>query len=1066
MIKKLLIIGFAAVLILSLCGITNAAININLPIDPVTLRVQRTGSTYFKSQLKNVPPGYDVTNGTYNGWCAHKVNKIYENQDYVNTYLYSSYNGSLPGHLEHQNWSKVNYIINYKALGATWSQVQDAIWYILDFRTNLDDKERSMVENASDYVGTYNTTYFDLTAIIADAGVNVQRHFIEKRFIDPKVTNLVVMDVHNGNLSLSWDPSATNSYLSHYEIFRDNVLINTTSSTCFLDTGLQIGQLYTYKVRAVDVDGNKGLYSDPVSNKSTDTLGPSKVNNLKVDDAYNGNLSLSWSAAFDNSGFIHHYEIFRDDKSIANVSALSYLDSGLLLNVLYTYKVRAWDASSNFGPFSDPDSNMSTYLDDKDPSKVLNLTVKDVHNGNLSLSWSAAFDNSGFIHHYEIFRDDVFLNTSTSTSYLDTGLVIGQLYTYKVRAWDAANNSGPFSDEVSNISTDTLGPSKVNNLKVDDAYNGNLSLSWSAAFDNSGFIHHYEIFRDDKSIANVSALSYLDSGLLLNVLYTYKVRAWDASSNFGPFSDPDSNMSTYLDDKDPSKVLNLTVKDVHNGNLSLSWSAAFDNSGFIHHYEIFRDDVFLNTSTSTSYLDTGLVIGQLYTYKVRAWDAANNSGPFSDNVSNISTDTLPPSKVKNLQVFDALNGKLQLTWNAAKDNVGVHHYEIFRDNKSIDNTTSLNYLDKNLTNGVLYKYNVRAIDAAGNIGELSDDSYGLPSGCDEKPPSKVENLTVTDAFNGKLQLRWSPAKDNVGVHHYEIFRDNKSIGNTSSLEYLDKNLVNGQLYTYKVRAWDASSNFGPFSDPASGKPTKKSKPNPPSPPNNPKGSSTGSGLKNIPPVADASAGEPYSGFVNENIVFNGSKSYDPDQYIKSYHWDFGDGTSADGKIVNYKYSCPGNYIVKLTVFDTKGASDVNLTNALIHVRNYAPTNPNITGPTEGYINVNYNFTFYSQDDNSDNIKYVIKWGDGSMSESGYMPSGQLFNLSHKWIKPGNYMITVTANDSKDNSTTEFEITIYDIEIPEENNFILIIFALLALMFLLFFLLLAKRDKDDEEEQQN
>ena len=882
MIKKLLIIGFAAVLILSLCGITNAAININLPIDPVTLRVQRTGSTYFKSQLKNVPPGYDVTNGTYNGWCAHKVNKIYENQDYVNTYLYSSYNGSLPGHLEHQNWSKVNYIINYKALGATWSQVQDAIWYILDFRTNLDDKERSMVENASDYVGTYNTTYFDLTAIIADAGVNVQRHFIEKRFIDPKVTNLVVMDVHNGNLSLSWDPSATNSYLSHYEIFRDNVLINTTSSTCFLDTGLQIGQLYTYKVRAVDVDGNKGLYSDPVSNKSTDTLGPSKVNNLKVDDAYNGNLSLSWSAAFDNSGFIHHYEIFRDDKSIANVSALSYLDSGLLLNVLYTYKVRAWDASSNFGPFSDPDSNMSTYLDDKDPSKVLNLTVKDVHNGNLSLSWSAAFDNSGFIHHYEIFRDDVFLNTSTSTSYLDTGLVIGQLYTYKVRAWDAANNSGPFSD----------------------------------------------------------------------------------------------------------------------------------------------------------------------------------------NVSNISTDTLPPSKVKNLQVFDALNGKLQLTWNAAKDNVGVHNYEIFRDNKSIDNTTSLNYLDKNLTNGVLYKYNVRAIDAAGNIGELSDDSYGLPSGCDEKPPSKVENLTVTDAFNGKLQLRWSPAKDNVGVHHYEIFRDNKSIGNTSSLEYLDKNLVNGQLYTYKVRAWDASSNFGPFSDPASGKPTKKSKPNPPSPPNNPKGSSTGSGLKNIPPVADASAGEPYSGFVNENIVFNGSKSYDPDQYIKSYHWDFGDGTSADGKIVNYKYSCPGNYIVKLTVFDTKGASDVNLTNALIHVRNYAPTNPNITGPTEGYINVNYNFTFYSQDDNSDNIKYVIKWGDGSMSESGYMPSGQLFNLSHKWIKPGNYMITVTANDSKDNSTTEFEITIYDIEIPEENNFILIIFALLALMFLLFFLLLAKRDKDDEEEQQN
>ena len=885
MIKKLLIIGFVAVLILSLCGITSAAININLPTDPVTLRVTPGTNSYFNSRLKKVPSGFDVTNGTYAGWCAHKINNINYNKDYDNTTLYSSYTEPLPSHLDHENWSRVNYIINHKIPGVAWKQVQNAIWYVLDFTPDpdLNSDGEEMIQNAILYGGNYTTTYFNITAIIADAGKKVQRHFIEKRFIDPKVTNLVVLDVHNGNLSLSWDASATNGYLSHYEIFRDDALINTTSSTCFLDTGLQIGQLYTYKVRAVDVDLNKGLFSDPASNISTDTKPPSKVKNLKVEDAHNGNLSLSWSEATDNSGFIHHYEIFRDNKSIANISSLSYLDSGLLLNVLYTYKVRAWDATGNFGLFSDPDSNMSTYLDDVDPDKVGNLTVKDVHNGNLSLSWSAAYDNVG--------------------------------------------------------------------------------------------VHHYEIFRDNKSIANTSSLDYLDQNL---------------------------------------------------------------------------------------------VIGQLYTYKVRAWDATGNFGPYSNEVSNISTDTKPPSKVKNLQVFDAFNGNLSLSWSAAYDNSGfIHHYEIFRDNKSIDNTTSLNYLDKNLTNGVLYKYNVRAIDAAGNIGDLSNDSYGSPSENDDKPPSKVDNLTVTDAFNGKLQLKWSDAYDNSGfIDHYEIFRDNKSIANTSSLDYLDQNLVNGQKYTYKVRAWDASGNSGPFSDPASGIPTKKSKPKPPSPPNppsDPKVTGTSSS-KNEPPVADASAGEPYMGFINETITFNGSRSYDPDQYIESYKWDFGDETTAEGEIVTHKFTKVGSYDVILTVYDPRGSFDKYYSNVSIFEPNSPPTEPNVTGPTEGFIDINYAFAFYSKDGNSDDIKYVIEWGDDSFSESGFMPSGDLFTSSHKWIQPGNYKIKVTATDGEDNTTKELTITIHDVEIPEENNFILIILALLALMFLLLFILLAKRDKDDEEEQ--
>ncbi len=58
----------------------------------------------------------------------------------------------------------------------------------------------------------------------------------------------------------------------------------------------------------------------------------------------------------------------------------------------------------------------------------------------------------------------------------------------------------------------------------------------------------------------------------------------------------------------------------------------------------------------------------------------------------------------------------------------------------------------------------------------------------------------------------------------------------------------------------------------------------------------------------------------ETVIFDSSESYDPDGYIASYFWDFGDEKNGTGKIVNHTYTTPGNYMVKLTVTDDDGAS--------------------------------------------------------------------------------------------------------------------------------------------------
>ena len=194
---------------------------------------------------------------------------------------------------------------------------------------------------------------------------------------------------------------------------------------------------------------------------------------------------------------------------------------------------------------------------------------------------------------------------------------------------------------------------------------------------------------------------------------------------------------------------------------------------------------------------------------------------------------------------------------------------------------------------------------------------------------------------------------------------------------------------------------------------------------------------NKPPIADLSAGELYVGFVNEEIDFNGTLSYDYDGYIIEWLWDFGNGTTALGELVSHNYSSPGEYVVTLKVTDNKGANDTDETTVVINQPNRPPSELIVIGPTKGLVKIEYLFSIVSTDEDNDKIKYTIDWGDETTSESDYLPSGDFFNKSHKWVKPGEYQINVSAYDNDTTTKTDITITINKNDIPEESNIIII-----------------------------
>jgi len=73
----------------------------------------------------------------------------------------------------------------------------------------------------------------------------------------------------------------------------------------------------------------------------------------------------------------------------------------------------------------------------------------------------------------------------------------------------------------------------------------------------------------------------------------------------------------------------------------------------------------------------------------------------------------------------------------------------------------------------------------------------------------------------------------------------------------------------------------------------------------------------FPPVAKISA-DKFIAIIGEAITFRGDQSFDPDGNIVNYNWEFGDGTSASGLVVQHSYSPEGVYIARLTVTDNDG----------------------------------------------------------------------------------------------------------------------------------------------------
>ena len=408
------------------------------------------------------------------------------------------------------------------------------------------------------------------------------------------------------------------------------------------------------------------------------------------------------------------------------------------------------------------------------PSAPGSLQASAVSETRVDLSWSAATDNVG-VARYRVERCQgagcssfAEIGTTTGTSYSDTGLTESTGYSYRVRAEDAVPNAGPFSN-VASATTLSSAVSPAEPLSTLDGFNraNESPLSGGAKWSNgvngsneTGMILTSNAMACSKSTSCASWWNVRSHGPDTEVWST--ITALPGTGNgfrvYARIQQPgslavDAYMlrtnqlsgadEVYLERVDDSTFVRLLTR---NQELAVGDTLLLRVTGSRLEAWLRRGSTWtlVGGVTDTTYPAAGFVAAGMR-------GTAGRLDDFGVRGVGSSADTDPPSAPGSLQAGPMSQSRVDLSWSAATDNVGVSQYRVERCQGAgcssfteITTTTATSYSDTGLSAATDYSYRVRAEDSVPNLGPYSNVASATTQSSAVNP---AEPLPILDSFD-------------------------------------------------------------------------------------------------------------------------------------------------------------------------------------------------------------------------------------------------------------------------------------------------------------------------------
>ena len=514
-----------------------------------------------------------------------------------------------------------------------------------------------------------------------------------------------------------------------------------TDKPSFTDGSTSIGTTYYYAVKAVAVLGGRDVSSGRSTAQSIQCrpAAPS----VSIYRA-SGKPQLKWNAV---SGAAKYWVYRSTDgvnfKYYDSTAKTSYTNTGALLGTKYHYRVKAVAVVNGKNVASAYNGTKSLFTTPAAPG----VSIYRV-NGKPQLKWSAVTG----AEKYWIYRstDGVnfkYYDSTTGTSYTNCIAASGTEYYYKVKAAAVVNGKDVASDfsNTKSLFTTPAAPSvSITTSK------GKPKLTWKAVKGaDKYYIYRSTDGKNFKYYNETDEAGYTNYSTNIGTTYYYKVRAVKTIDG----NDHKSDFSAVRSIQCRPAAVNLSISRSY-GKPKLTWDAVADADKYwIYRSTDGKNFKYYDTTTKTSYINSGAAFNTIYCYKVKAVKVVNGRNVVSGSGSAKSVITALAKPSVSITTSD---GKPYISWDAVD---GATGYYVFRstDGKNysvLGYTTRTNYTNTASNAGTTYYYKVKADNSNTKTASSANSDKTAEKlveqakswlGCKESDGSNEE---IIDTYNG------------------------------------------------------------------------------------------------------------------------------------------------------------------------------------------------------------------------------------------------------------------------------------------------------------------------------
>lgn len=351
----------------------------------------------------------------------------------------------------------------------------------------------------------------------------------------PKVSSVKATGSTGDSVTLSWKkvPGAAGYVVERYSSSKKAyVSAGKTTDTSYTVKGLYSYTSYDFRVKAYFTEGGETVYSASAT-KVTAKTKMGQVAGLKASSKTSSSITLSWDKVRNAKGY--RIEQYIDGKwvKLTSVTATSYTVKKLKASTRYSFRVRAYYNSKNYGEYS------ATLKEYTNLPKVTGLKVTASTTSSVKLTWSKVSGATSYV----VYRSTdgktwKKIKTTTATSYTATGLYSGKNYQFKVVAY--SNKIKTYGDYSSVVKGTTV-VGKVEDLKASSRKKTSITVTWDKERGASGYVVY--VSTDGKKwtkVATTTKNTATATDLKKNTYHYFKVRAYSkatGSAVYGSYSE-------------------------------------------------------------------------------------------------------------------------------------------------------------------------------------------------------------------------------------------------------------------------------------------------------------------------------------------------------------------------------------------------------------------------------------------------------------------------------------------------------------------------------------------------